>query len=96
MCDKTLCRTRKYGIGQEIVFPRLTDLQVIDLEDTYYYLNVDGERLYLENVKYLRQQSLFQEACMKQLRNRSPTLKEKDWVTITNLLLHNAEVTEPA
>ena len=96
VCDKTLCRSRKYGIGQEILFPGLTDLQVIDLEDPYYYLNVDGERLYLENVKYLRQQSLFQEACMKQLRNRPPTLKEKDWVTITNLLLHNAEVTEPA
>jgi len=96
MCDKTLCRTRKYGIGQEIMFPGLTDLQVIDLEDPYYYLNVDGERLYLENVKYLRQQSLFQEACMKQLRFRPPTLKEKDWVVITNLLLNNAEVTEPA
>ncbi len=96
MCDKTLCRTRKYGIGQEILFPGLTDLQVIDLEDPYYYLNVDGERLYLENVKYLRQQSLFQEACMKQLRNRPPTLKEKDWVNITNILLNNAEVTEPA
>ena len=96
VCDKTLCRSRKYGIGQEILFPGLTDLQVIDLEDPYYYLNVDGERLYLENVKYLRQQSLFQEACMKQLRNRPPTLKEKDWVTITNLLLNNAEVTEPA
>ena len=96
MCDKTLCRTRKYGIGQEILFPGLTDLQVIDLEDPYYYLNVDGERLYLENVKYLRQQSLFQEACMKQLRNRPITLKEKDWVQITNLLLENAEVTEPA
>ena len=74
VCDKTLCRKRKFGIGQEILFPGLTDLQVIDLEDPYYYLNVDGERLYLENVKYLRQQSLFQEACMKQLRFRPPTL----------------------
>ena len=96
VCDKTLCRKRKFGIGQDIMFPGLTDLQVIDLEDPYYYLNVDGERLYLENVKYLRQQSLFQEACMKQLRFRPPTLKEKDWVLITNLLLNNAEVTEPA
>ena len=96
VCDKTLCRKRKFGIGQEILFPWLTDLQVIDLEDPYYYLNVDGERLYLENVKYLRQQSLFQEACMKQLRFRPPTLKEKDWVVITNSLLNNAEVTEPA
>ena len=96
LCDKTLCRTRKFGIGEDIMFPALTDLQVIDLEDPYYYLNVDGERLYLENVKYLRQQSLFQEACMKQLRFRPPTLKEKDWVLITNQLLNNAEVTEPA
>ena len=72
VCDKTLCRTRKFGIGEDIMFPALTDLQVIDLEDPYYYLNVDGERLYLENVKYLRQQSLFQEACMKQLRFRPP------------------------
>ena len=96
MCDKNLCRTRKFGIGKEIMFPKLTDLQVIDLEDPYYYLNVDGERLYLENVKYLRQQSLFQEACMKQLRFRPPTLKEKDWVLITNQLLNEAEVTEPA
>jgi len=96
LCDKNLCRTRKFGIGQEILFPNLTDLQVIDLEDPYYYMNVDGERLKLDNVKYLRQQSLFQEACMIQLKNRPPTLKEKDWVHLTNLLLQNAEVTEPA
>ena len=96
VCDKTLCRTRKFGIGQDTMFPGLTDLQVIDLEDPYYYLNVDGERLYLENVKYLRQQSLFQEACMVQLKFRPPPIKEKDWVLITNQLLNNAEVTEPA
>ena len=96
LCDKTLCRSRKFSIGQEVLFPNLTDLQVIDLEDPYYYLNVDGERLKLESVKHLRQQSLFQEACMVQLKNRPPTLKEKDWVHITNILLNNAEVTEPA
>ena len=27
LCDKKLCRTRKYGIGEEIVFPLLSDLQ---------------------------------------------------------------------
>ena len=96
LCDKTLCRSRKFGIGQEVLFPNLTDLQVIDLEDPYYYLNVDGDRLKLESVKHLRQQSLFQEACMVQLKNRPPTLKEKDWVHITNILLQGAEVTEPA
>ena len=50
LCDKKLCRSRKFGIGEEIVFPALTDLQKIKLEKPYYYLNVDGERLHLENV----------------------------------------------
>jgi hypothetical protein len=96
VCDKTLCRTRKFGIGQEIMFPNLTDLQIIDLEDPYYYMNVDGQRLKLESVKHLRQQSLFQESCMVQLKFRPPTQKEKDWVFIINQLLNNAEITEPA
>ena len=96
LCDKTLCRSRKFGIGQEIMFPNLTDLQVIDLEDPYYYMNVDGQRLKLDSVKHLRQQSLFQESCMVQLKFRPPTLKEKDWVVVTNQLLNNAEITEPA
>ena len=48
LCDKKLCKTRKFGIGQEAVFPNLTDLQVVNLEEPYYYMNVDGDRLYLE------------------------------------------------
>ena len=37
LCDKKLCKTRKFGIGQEPVFPSLTDLQVVNLEEPYYY-----------------------------------------------------------
>jgi hypothetical protein len=47
LCDKKLCKSRKYGIGEEITFPLLSDLQKIKLEKPYYYLNVDGERLFL-------------------------------------------------
>jgi hypothetical protein len=84
LCDKKLCKSRKYGIGEEITFPLLSDLQKIKLEKPYYYLNVDGERLFLENVKYLKQQSLFQEACMEQLDFKPPTVKPKDWDMIIN------------
>jgi hypothetical protein len=95
LCDKKLCRNRKYGIGEEIVFPALTDLQKIKLEKPYYYLNVDGERLHLENVKFLKQQSLFQEACMEQLDFKPPTVKPKDWDMIINPLMKNHEPVEP-
>ena len=91
LCDKKLCKTRKYGIGEELVFPLLADLQKIKLEKPYYYLNVDGERLFLENVKYLKQQSLFQEACMEQLDFKPPTVKPKDWDMIINPLMKNHE-----
>ena len=63
MCDKKLCKTREFGIGEEITFPNLTDLQVVNLEEPYYYMNVDGERLYLDSAKHLTNQSLFQEEC---------------------------------
>ena len=43
LCDKKLCKSRKFGIGQEAVFPNLTDLQVVNLEEPYYYMNVDGD-----------------------------------------------------
>ena len=95
LCDKKLCKTRKYGIGEELVFPLLADLQKIKLEKPYYYLNVDGERLHLENVKYLKQQSLFQEACMEQLDFKPPTVKPRDWDMIINPLMKNHEPVEP-
>ena len=96
LCDKKLCKSRKFGIGQEIVFPSLTDLQVVNLEEPYYYMNVDGDRLYLDSAKHLTNQSLFQEECVKQLRFNPPTLKTNDWKKLTNILLKNAEITEPA
>ena len=96
LCDKKLCKTRKFGIGQEAVFPNLSDLQVVNLEEPYYYMNVDGDRLYLDSAKHLTNQSLFQEECVKQLRFNPPTLKTNEWKQKTNLLLENAEITEPA
>ena len=96
LCDKKLCRSRKFGIGQEIIFPSLTDLQVVNLEEPYYYMNVDGNRLYLDSAKHLANQVLFQEECIKQLRINPPTLKTGDWKKITTVLLSSAEITEPA
>ena len=96
VCDKKLCKKRKFGIGQEIIFPSLTDLQVVNLEEPYYYMNVDGDRLYLDSAKHLANQTLFQEECIKQLRINPPTLKTGDWKKITTVLLSGAEITEPA
>ena len=47
LCDKKLCKTRKFGIGQEIIFPNLTDLQVVNLEEPYWIWRKIGRFLTL-------------------------------------------------
>ena len=93
-CDKALCRTRKHGIGNSPTFPELSDLQEIQLEHPYYYLNVDGKRLKLDSAKHLRQQSLFEEACIGGVGMLPPTLKTKDWKGLINNLLATREIVE--
>ena len=42
-CDKQLCKTRKFGIGTQAMFPQLSDLQIVELDPKIFRLNVDGE-----------------------------------------------------
>ena len=90
-CDKQLCRTRKYGIGGEAIFPVLSDLQKIELDEPYYYVNVDGERVKLDNVETLLEQRLFQRAVTKQINKRPPKISPKEFGTYTDTLLADIE-----
>jgi hypothetical protein len=94
-CDKQLCKTRQYGIGNQAMFPELSDLQEIQLEEPSYYLNVDGKRLKIPNAKYLRQQPLFEEACIAGVGIYPPSMKLKDWKTLVNQLLSTREIISP-
>ena len=66
-CDKELCRTRKYGIGGMALFPVLSDLQKIELDEPYYYVNVDGQRVKLDNVETLLSKDSFKEQWLNKL-----------------------------
>ncbi len=90
-CDKELCRTRKYGIGGMALFPVLSDLQKIELDEPYYYVNVDGQRVKLDNVETLLEQRLFQRAVAKQIDKRPPRISPKEFGQYTDLLLGGIE-----
>ena len=94
-CDKELCRTRKYGIGGMALFPVLSDLQKIELDEPYYYVNVDGERVRLKDTSYLQEQRLFQRAVMEQVNKVPPTLRKKDFNEMIKLLFAGIEIIEP-
>jgi|TARA_R100001594_G_scaffold58654_1_gene92720 hypothetical protein len=93
-CDKKLCMTRKFGIRGQSLFPDLSDLQKINLEEPYYYVNVDGERVKLKDTSYLQEQRLFQRAVMEQVHKVPPTLRKKDFNDMVKLLFTNIEIIE--
>ena len=92
-CDKQLCKTRKFGIGTQSMFPPLNDLQVVKTEPPIYRLNVDGERIELK-AEDLQEQRLFIRACMNQIYTKPPKIKPKDFDEMINLLMMNKEEVE--
>ena len=73
------------------LFPVLSDLQKIELEEPYYYVNVDGQRVKLDNVESLLEQRLFQRAVAKQINKRPPRISPKEFGSYVDLLLAGIE-----
>ena len=92
-CDKQLCKTRKFGIGTQLLFPQLSDLQIVKLDPPIYRLNVDGERVELKS-EQLQEQRLFVRACMDQFHKYPPKLKPKDYDIMVTALMANPELVE--
>ena len=86
-CDKNLCRTRKFGIGGESVFPILSDLQKVLLDEPYYWVNVDGDRVKLDTIDYLMEQRLFRRTVAKQLNKKPKRVTTKEFETYIDMLL---------
>ena len=91
-CDKKLCRTRKFGIGGESVFPELSDLQKVELDEPYYWVNVDGDRVKLDNIDCLIDQRLFRRTVTKQINKKPPRIKPVDFDKYVDLLLAGVEI----
>ena len=90
-CDKNLCSRRDYGIKGQVLFPELTNLQKIKLEEPYYFLNIDGERIKLENVDYLLQQRLLKRAIAAQTNKLIPKVTAKEYDKYVQELMSNME-----
>ncbi len=92
--DKNLCRTREFGIGGESVFPSLTDLQKILLDEPYYWVNVDGERVKLDTIDYLMEQRLFRRTVAKQINKKPKRVTTKEFESYVDQLLQAIEEVE--
>lgn len=93
-CNKSLCRSRQYGIGRhDDLIPTISGLTILLSEPRLYFLDVDGKRLEL-STKQLQIPLQFQEACMEQLNYMPPLLKPTEWQPMVNEMMTHATTIE--
>jgi len=88
-CNKSMCRSRKYGIGNSQSFPTIGGLSVVESEPPVWFIDVDGARLEL-NTRQLQMQVDFQRACMEQMYKMPARMKDADWREMIDVLLETA------
>ena len=88
-CNASLCRTRKYGIGQSGAVTEFGALTVQLSMPRVWFLDVNGHRLEL-STEELQIQSKFQRKCMDILRKMPPKIKESLWQETLQSLMDKA------
>jgi hypothetical protein len=93
-CNKPLCRSRKYGIGEATGMPTMGTLTKFDSIPPIWFIDVEGKgRLELQT-EDLQQPLRFQKCCMEQLDCVPPILKREDWSSIISALLETVNVVQ--
>lgn len=91
-CDKGICRTRKYGIGNDEYFPILAGLTKYDTTPPIWFLDVEaGGRIEL-TTDDLQNQLRFQRRCMDVLNKITPMIKPDQWQSLLRSLMDKVSV----
>ena len=87
-CNKTLCKTKKFGIGVTSMAVDVTGLCVVKSEPPVWFCDVGGRRVEL-TTDDLQTPQKFQKACMEQIHVMPPMMKMQDWQTIVTMLMED-------
>lgn len=82
-CNKSVCRQKKYGIGNSATGFELGGLMVVMSEPRVWFVNVNGKRVEL-TTEQLQMYVQFQRQCMEQIGTMPPAIKTNDWQVIVN------------
>ena len=92
-CNKELCKTRKFGVGNSANQATLANLRKYASKPPIWFMDVNGEPLELDTDSLLNQNA-FQKSCVEQLNFLPPTSSKPMWENRMNALLQNMTETE--
>jgi hypothetical protein len=87
-CNKSLCRTKKYGIGGHASNVDISGLCVVKSEPPVWFCDVAGQRVEL-TTDDLQTPQRFQKACMEQIRRMPPLMKLAEWQVIVSIMMED-------
>jgi hypothetical protein len=87
-CNSSVCRTRKYGVGDGGNVPIITSLSKLDTEPVVWFVDVEGKRLEC-STDQLQNYMLFQKLCIERLEKSYAPIKMGEWFAILNAALQN-------
>ena len=94
-CNKTLCLTRRHGIGAAIQGAMIANLRKYNSVPPVWFVDVNSEPLELDT-DALQNQTTFQKACMEQLNFMPQSVNRNIWETRISSLLREMRENESA
>lgn len=94
-CRRGVCKTRKFGkhqSGQD--HPNYSDLSVLGKDPATWFLNIDAQRVELDDLDLLYSHRLLRKEIGRQLRIFVPKMKEQDWEEVLPVLFDNIKIDE--
>lgn len=91
-CNVTLCRSRKYGIGDSQDMPMFSSLTKLDCEPPIWFMDVDGGGRLELTTDDLQTPVRLQKRCLDTLNVMIPLMERKFWTPIIQELLKNLTV----
>lgn len=93
-CNKSKCRTCKYGIGTGAGLPVMTTLTKLCTVPPTWFMDVEGGGRLALSTDELQSPLLFQRRCMEALNKMPPILKRDAWGDLISKLMENVQFIE--
>lgn len=87
-CNASLCRTKKFGVGNSEDFPAISGLSVLTCVPPVWYVNVGDDRLELTTEEFLDYRK-FHRICMERLRRSFKLMKQGTWIDMINTAMES-------